>query len=63
MWNVVEIEQQLFYSITALIWQLFTTESEEPLEIIDSDSSSSSLYLCESDSFGLNQESQILDER
>lgn len=40
---------------------MFTIASEEPLEITDSDSSSS-LYLCWSDSSGLNQESQILGE-
>lgn len=41
---------------------MFTIASEEPLEITDSDSSSSSLYLCWSDFSGLSQESQILGE-
>lgn len=45
-----------FYSIPASIWQMFTTESKEPLEIMDLDGSSS-LYLCQSDPAGLHQES------
>lgn len=58
MRNVVGIEQQLFFfnSIPASIWQMFITESKEPLEIMDLDGSSS-LYLCQSDPAGLHQES------
>lgn len=38
-----ELSNSFFYSIRALIWQRFTTESEEPLEITVS--GSSSLYV------------------
>lgn len=50
-----------FNAVTALIWQMLTAESKEPLEITDS--VVVVVYIYASDSSGLSQESQILEER